>query len=179
MGKFYKIIKINIYIFASIILHSILFLTPINSLRVLIWKICGLKVGKNTYISNRVKIDFPWRVTIGKFTYINSGVYLDGRGGDIIICDKVDISENAKIYTLTHDIYSDDFKIKKGKVVIEDFVWICVDSIVLPNSVLSKGVVLSALSVFKGKSNSYTLYSGNHAIEVKKLPFTRSNNIQR
>jgi putative colanic acid biosynthesis acetyltransferase WcaF len=179
MAKFYKIIRINIYIVVSIFFHSVIFLTPFNKLRIIIWRSYGLKIGKKTYISNRVKIDFPWRVSIGESSYINAGVYLDGRGAEIIIKDKVDISENSKIYTLTHDIYSDDFKIKKGKVIIEDYVWICVNSIILPNSIISKGVVLSASSVFKGNSNAYTLYRGNPAVQIKPLSSTRSSKIIR
>ena len=169
-----KSIKRNAYLFASFCFHTLLKMTPFNIMRIILLKLAGVRVSSSSYIGRGVIFDFPWRLSIGKNCHISSGVYLDCRGGTIDIEDCVNISTDAIIYTLSHDIYSRDFKVKFGNIQIESFSWVCARSILLPKSTLEKGSVLAANSVFMGRSNKYTLYRGNPACEVSKLPSFRA-----
>jgi acetyltransferase-like isoleucine patch superfamily enzyme len=55
------------------------------------------------------------------------------------------------------------------KVVMEEFSNIGTNSIVLPGSILRKGVLLSAGSLLMGDTEEWGVYKGNPAVLVKKI----------
>ena len=56
-----------------------------------------------------------------------------------------------------------------GEVIMEEFSNIGTNSIVLPNSILRKGVLLTAGSVLIGDTEEWGVYKGNPAILIKKI----------
>ena len=112
------------------------------------------------------KIQGPKGISIGEHSYINSYCHLDGRGG-LRIGNNVNISNYTVIITASHDMKSPVFQYREGEVIIEDYCWIGSRAIVLDKSVLPKGSVLSAGSVYKGKGKSYGVYVGVPARYVK------------
>ena len=56
-----------------------------------------------------------------------------------------------------------------GDVVMEEFSNIGTNSIVLPNSILRKGVLLCAGSLLIGDTEEWGVYKGNPAVLVKKI----------
>jgi len=118
-------------------------------------------------------------LTIGANCHIGKFVYLDCRGGTIVIEQDSDVSEGAIIYTLSHDIQSENFCTKKGDVLIGARSWICARAIVLPGACIGKGNVLSANSVFSGASSEYNLLIGNLAKPVKKLLSNRASRVRK
>ena len=135
-----------------------------------------MKFGKGLILKRNIRLDFPWRLTIGDNCYISEGVYLDCRGGSILVKDTCDISMESIIFTLTHDIQSPYFSPKKGNVVINNRCWICARSVVLPGSELAEGCVLAANSVFSGQSEEFSLLVGVPAKLTKKLNINRAQN---
>lgn len=166
------------YIFAMSAINFMLAVVPFNLCRLIILKIIGVKIGRSVTIMRGVRLDFPWRLTIGDNCYIGSFVYFDCRGGSIAIGKNSDISEGALIYTLSHDIQSDDFVAKSGDVVVGERNWICARAIVLPGTRLGEGNVLSANSVFSGIAQSFTLLIGNPALPVKTLNSNRASRVR-
>jgi putative colanic acid biosynthesis acetyltransferase WcaF len=154
--------------------NLLLWILPSNLLRVMLLKLCGVTCGSRIKVSRGVRLDFPWRLKIGENSCIGRAVYLDCRGGSIHIGSNSDISEGAIIYTLTHDINSATFEIKSGNVIIESRCWVCARAIILPRTVLSKGSVLGANSVFSGRSIDFSLLVGNPARSVKQLSSQRA-----
>lgn len=96
---------------------------------------------------------------------INEYVLLDGRG-ELKIGNCCSVSKGVVIYTGSHEMHSETFEYYTKKVLIEDGVWVCVNSVVLPGSVMKDYSVLSANSVFKGISEKNGLYVGIPAIWV-------------
>jgi putative colanic acid biosynthesis acetyltransferase WcaF len=177
MAIFLKLRRI-IYVLVMSVVNFMLAVVPLNRSRLIILKILGVKVGCSVTIRRGLRLDFPWRLTIGDNCYIGSFVYLDCRGGFITIGNSSDISEGALIYTLSHDIQSDDFGGKCGDVVVGERTWICARAIVLPGTRIGVGSVLSANSVFSGIAPSFTLLIGNPAQHVKKLNVTRASHVR-
>lgn len=167
--------KPKIYIIFMHIFHFVYKYLPTNTMRILWLKVFGVKIGENNYISRSVKFDFPWRLYIGDNNFISNCVYLDCRGGFIFIGNSCDISSHVSIYTLSHNIYSANFEIKKMDITIGNKVWVCVDAILLPGSGISEGSVVGANSVVSEQLKSFSLYQGNPAIFIKKLPLTRAS----
>ena len=171
-------LKRKIYVVVLEFFRLAFMITPSNFLRVCMLKLAGAKVGPGTYVNSRVRFEFPWRITIGKSSYIGADVYLDCRGGNILIGDSVDISEGVFIYTLSHDIYSETFATKGADVNVGSFAWVCAGAKVLPATTMRNGCVLGANSVLTGTTNEYCLYSGVPAIFVKELPRNRSSMVR-
>lgn len=71
-------------------------------------------VGSGTFVMRRVEFSSPRNVRIGCNCVVNKRVLLDGRGGQLVIGNNVDIARDAIIWTLTHDPHDDYHKVKNG-----------------------------------------------------------------
>jgi acetyltransferase-like isoleucine patch superfamily enzyme len=58
-------------------------------------------------------------------------------------------------------------------VIIEEFSNIGTNAIILPGSILRRGVLLSAGSLLKGDTEEWGVYKGNPAVLVKKIDPTK------
>ncbi|MCD4486149.1 hypothetical protein LQR31_16885 [Chromobacterium vaccinii] len=166
------------YVILIELANSLLLILPFSILRVNFIRLLGGKIGAGTIIKRGVKLDFPWKLTIGKNCHISSSVYLDCRGGLIIIGNNSDISEQANIYTLSHDINSIYFCPKGKDINIGERVWICARSIVLPGSIIEDGCVIGANSVFSGHAESNALYQGVPCTKIKLLNIQRATQVR-
>lgn len=103
------------------------------------------------------------KITIGDNCVINSGCLLDGRGGNIIIKNNVDIARDTLIFTVGHDPHSDTHETIPRDVVVEDSVWIASRVIILPGVTIGKGSVVAAGSVVTKDVPSMAIVGGNPA----------------
>ena len=166
------------YVIAMDAINFILFIAPFSFFRLIILRLIGVKCGHHVEISRGIRLDFPWRLTIGENCYIGKNVYFDCRGGLIDIGDNTDVSEGALIYTLSHDIQSEDLGVKSGDVIIGKRCWICVRAIILPGTRLGEGNVLSSNSVYSGISSDFSLLVGNPAQPIKLLNSNRASRVR-
>jgi acetyltransferase-like isoleucine patch superfamily enzyme len=104
---------------------------------------------------------------------IGADVYIDYSGG-VEINDRVAISEGAKIFTHNHviqDKYKDWMKnpIKFTSIIIENYVWIGANAIILPSvKKIGEGAVIAAGAVLTKDAEPYGVYAGNPAIMITK-----------
>lgn len=114
---------------------SLIMLLPIHNFRIFFLRFLRMKIGKHTAICRGVDVRTPYRISIGSNTIVNKHVVLDGRG-EIFIGDNVDIAQEVNIWSLQHDYNSSTYSTKKGKVIIEDYVWLSSRVTVLPGLLL-------------------------------------------
>jgi acetyltransferase-like isoleucine patch superfamily enzyme len=171
-------IKRNLYILLLAIFQFIFRLTPFNSLRISLLRLAGSEIGDDNFISNKVRFEFPWRLLIGNNNYISDNVYLDCRGGSIVIGNNNDISIEAIFFTLSHDINSPQFVVKRGDIYIGNRSWVCARAIILPNTIVSDGVVVASNSTLRSNTIKNSLYSGVPCKLIKKLPSKRSSKVR-
>lgn len=126
---------------------SIICFFPVVSVRWVLLKLLFRKLGRKTWISLNVEIRCAYRISVGAYTNINKRVLLDGRGGELIIGNCVDIAQEVNIWTLEHDYNDPSYKAKGSGVVIEDYVWIASRATVLPGIRIGKGAVVAAGAV--------------------------------
>ncbi len=120
---------------------------PFHWLRKLIIKSQFKSVGKQTNFLIGIEYRKPKNISIGNNSVVNKRVLLDGRGGQLIIGNNVDIAQETNIWTLEHDVH-DDFHTDTGAdVIIEDYVWIASRVTILPGVKIGKGAVVAANSV--------------------------------
>ena len=146
-------------------LNGIVNKIPLWPIRYLFYRLCGMKIGKNSRIGIRTTIVYPKGMKIGNGVIINEDCYIDGRGG-VEIGDNTSISIYSKIITASHSKSSGVFEYHSNKTIIGQNVWIGTGAIILDNSSISDECVISAGSVFKGDSQKGKIYQGNPAIPL-------------
>jgi acetyltransferase-like isoleucine patch superfamily enzyme len=102
---------------------------------------------------------------------IGLDVYIDYSGG-VEIKNKVAISEGAKIFTHNHSIHDGEKNWKENPIVfspilIEDYVWIGADAIILPSvELIAEGSIIAAGAVLTKSTEAYGIYGGNPATKI-------------
>lgn len=112
-------------------------------------RLFGAKIGKKVIIRPSVKITYPWKVSIGDYSWIGDDVVLYSLG-EIEIGDNVVISQKSYLCTGSHDYLKLDFPISAKKIIIKDESWLATDVFVAPGITVGRGTVVgSRSSVYK------------------------------
>jgi acetyltransferase-like isoleucine patch superfamily enzyme len=128
-------------------------------IRLLALKAARAALGDDINLSPGVDVLSPWRLSIGSHTNIARHVHLDARG-TLVIGDNVNISEEVAVWTAEHDIQSAEFTMTRHAVVIEDYVWLCFRSIILPGVKLGRGCVVASGAVVTKEVPPFTVVAG-------------------
>lgn len=156
-------------------------------------------VGEDVFISSNVEIRRPHLVSMGNHVAIDSGVYITTVaeigdyvhlgpystiiGGEIgffkignfsglaagcrIICASDDYMGNGLIGPTIPKQYQ---AITAAPVVLEDFVTLGTNVIVMPGITLGEGSVVAACSIVTKNTEPWTFYIGNPARGIKERP---------
>jgi putative colanic acid biosynthesis acetyltransferase WcaF len=112
-------------------------------------RLFGAKIGKKVIIRPSAQITYPWKVTIGDYSWIGDEVVLYSLG-EIEIGANTVISQKSYICTGSHDYLQIDFPIFAKKITIKDECWLATDVFVAPGITIDKGTVVgSRSSVYK------------------------------
>jgi putative colanic acid biosynthesis acetyltransferase WcaF len=112
-------------------------------------RLFGAKIGKKVIIRPSVKVTYPWKLSIGDYSWIGDNVNLYTLG-EINIGNNVVISQRSYLCTGSHDYLQEDFPIYQKPINIRDQVWIATDVFIAPGITIGKGSVVGARSsVFK------------------------------
>jgi acetyltransferase-like isoleucine patch superfamily enzyme len=108
-------------------------------------------------------------VGIGSAPGLAPGCYIQGIG-KLYIGNYVGIGPNVGILSGTHQIF-DVRKYKHEKVIIGDYSWIGMNSVILPGVELGEYTIVQAGSVVKDSfKEGYCVIGGNPAKLIKKFP---------
>lgn len=158
-----------------------------------------MKIGDDVIIDDFIKIKHPELITIGDHIAIDFGFYcttklelgnyihispyvtcIGGKTAKFIAKGFNNIMSGARIICGS-DRFDDsglfgamipkELKGKQiiGEVIMQEFSNIGTNAIVLPNSTLRMGVLLTAGSVLIGDTEEWGVYKGNPAILIKKI----------
>lgn len=147
-----------------VVLNYIVNHIPCWTIRKLLYRLCGMKIGTGSRIAMGTKVVSPHKISIGDHCIINEMCYLDGRGG-LTLGNNVSVSIYTVILTASHKKNSRGFDYYKSPVVLEDRVWTGSRAIVLDGAYMEEGSVLGAGSVLKGRADQYGVYAGVPAIK--------------
>jgi putative colanic acid biosynthesis acetyltransferase WcaF len=112
-------------------------------------RLFGANIGRNVIIRPSVRITYPWKLTIGDYSWIGDNAELYTLG-EITIGKNAVISQKSYLCTGSHDFQSGSFDIYQKPIVVEDEAWIATDVYVAPGVTIGKGAVIGARSsVFK------------------------------
>ena len=122
-------------------------LTPhfLNGMRCAILRLFGAKIGKNVLIRPTARFTYPWKVTIGDYSWI---------GDDVVFysLDKINIgnhcviSQKSYLCTGSHDMRDRAFGLKTASLTVGDGAWVAADCFIAPGVNIGVNAVIGARS---------------------------------
>ncbi len=148
---------------------------------VLISRKCSIYSPQKISIGNNVRIDdfciLSGKITIGSHIHISAFSALYGSNHGIVLEDYTGMSPRSTIFSAMDD-FSGDYligpihpqemtNIAGGEVRVCKYSQLGVGSVMFPQSKLSEGAILGAMSLLKCKSEPWSVYAGIPAIKMK------------
>jgi len=127
----------------------------------------GAKIGKDVLLRPSVQITYPWKVSIGDYSWIGDEVVLYSLGKIIIGSNSV-ISQRSYLCTGSHDYQKIDFPIYSKKITIGNECWLATDVFVAPGVKIGNGAVIGARSTVIADISERTVNIGSPTREIKK-----------
>lgn len=132
-------------------------------------RILGKPLDESTTVLPPFYVDYGKPVNIGKGCFIQQCCTFFGRGG-ITIGDGVFIGPKCNLITINHDPDPENRSATYGRpIVIEDKVWIGINSTILPGVKIGYGSIVGAQSVVTRDVPPMTIVAGNPARIIKKI----------
>ena len=132
-------------------------------------QIIGRKVDESVTLLPPFYVDFGNNIRIGKRCWIQQGCTFFDRGG-ITIGNDVFIAPKVNLITINHDSDPENRSATYGRpIVIEDKVWIGINSTILPGVTVGYGSIVGANSVVTHDVSPYTVVGGNPAKFIKEI----------
>jgi putative colanic acid biosynthesis acetyltransferase WcaF len=130
-------------------------------------RLFGARVGKGLVIKIRVRIKYPWRLTIGDHCWLGEDVWIDNLE-QVTIGSHVCLSQGSMLLTGNHDYTRTDFPYRLGRIVLEDGVWIGARAVVCADVVCYTHAILTVNSVATRPMTPWQIYTGNPAVAVRQ-----------
>lgn len=139
-----------------------------SSLRVVLLRAFGARIGRDVVVRANVNISFPWRLAVNDHVWIGDDVGILSLA-DVTIESNVCISQRAYLCTGSHDYRREDFKLVTRPITIRTGSWIAAAAFIAPGVKVGVGAVVAAGSVVTRDVPPNTLVRGNPAEIVKEL----------
>ena len=151
---------VNAVVFAS-------WLMPVSAPKRTILRLFGATVGKAVVIKPRVNIKYPWKLSVGDYSWVGEGVWVDNL--DFVeIGSNVCVSQGARFLTGNHNYNSPNFDLFTGPIVVDDGVWIGAFSVICPGAKVRRDAVLLVRSVARGEIAASTICAGDPARQIRE-----------
>jgi len=154
---------VNIFFFKSAMI-------PSSGLKCMLLRLFGASVGKGVNIKPSVNIKYPWRLTIGDYSWIGENAWIDNLD-EVVIGAHCCVSQGAMLLCGNHNFRKSTFDLITGKIILEDGVWIGAQSVVCPGVHCKSHSVLAVKSVATRMLEPWSIYQGNPAVKVKDRIF--------
>ena len=118
-------------------------------LRVALLRAFGASVGTGVVIRHRVRVLWPWKLTVGDNTWIGEDAWLLNLE-PITLGASVCLSQGAFLCTGSHDRHSPRFAYDNGPIVVEDRAWVAARAMVLRGVTVGAGAVVGAGALVLG-----------------------------
>jgi putative colanic acid biosynthesis acetyltransferase WcaF len=159
-------VKILLWYFVN----TLFFINPLNpfsSLKIVLLKLFGAKIGKGVHIKPGAHIKYPWLLNIGNHVWIGENVWIDNLA-KVTIGNNVCISQGAMLLCGNHNYKKATFDLIVGEIVLEEGAWVGAKSVVCPGVTLKSHAILAAGSVAAKTLDAYAIYQGNPAIKIRE-----------
>jgi putative colanic acid biosynthesis acetyltransferase WcaF len=137
--------------------------------RVLMLRLFGANIGTDVLIRHRVRVLWPWKLSVGDRCWIGEGAWILNLE-PVRIGHDVCVSQEALLCTGSHDYRRPDFRYRNAPITIGDGSWVAARALVLPGVRVGAGAVVAAGAVVSTDVADETLLtlSGARPIEAAK-----------
>lgn len=142
-------------------------LSALSSVKVMVLRMFGAKIGKGVVIKQGVRIKYPWLLEVGDHVWIGELVWIENHS-KVRIGNHACISQGAMLLCGNHDYTKSTFDLMVGEITLEEGVWIGAKALVCPGVTCHSHSVLSVCSVASKNLEAYSIYRGNPAVKVKE-----------
>lgn len=152
------------------LINVLFFINPlslISSVKIILLRLFGAKVGKGVHIKPGVNIKYPWFLEIGNNVWIGENVWIDNLT-NVILENNVCISQGALLLCGNHNYKKQTFDLIVGEINLKEGSWVGAKAIVCPGVTLNSHAILSVGSVATKTLEAYAIYQGNPAIKVRE-----------
>jgi len=156
----------TVFVFAAwYLVKCFFFLSPLPwPSRVRVWwlRLFGGRVGRDVYLKPRVNIHYPWKISIGDYTWVGEEVC-------IINFESVDIgkhcclSQRATVCAGNHDYRDPAMRYRNAPITLADGCWIACGAFVGPGITVGVDAMVSAGSILNANVADRVIVQGNPA----------------
>ena len=129
-------------------------------------RLFGARIGQGVLLRPSVRITYPWKLSIGDYSWIGDDVNLYTLG-KIEIGSHVVISQRAYLCTGNHNFAKPTFDIFARPIVVQDQAWVASDVFIAPGVTIGFGCVVGARSTVFNNLPAGKICFGNPAIPVR------------
>ncbi|HWV65712.1 WcaF family extracellular polysaccharide biosynthesis acetyltransferase [Chitinophaga sp.] len=158
--------KVLLWYFCNYYIFNSAFPWP-YSLKGRLLKLFGARIGKGFVIKTKVRIKYPWLLTVGDHCWIGESVWIDNLA-PVTLGNHVCLSQGALLLTGNHDYKRADFPYRLGPINIDNGAWIGAMAVVCAGVTCGSHAVLTVNSVASKDLQPWLIYSGNPAMAVRK-----------
>lgn len=120
-------------------------LHQLNGLRCWILRQFGAKIGKGVVIRPTVRVTFPWKLSIGDYSWVGDDVVLYSLD-TIQLGSHCVVSQECYLCTGSHDLQDPAFGLHVAPIVIGNGAWVATDCFIAPGVTIGANTVVGARS---------------------------------
>lgn len=140
-----------------------------HRLRCSLLRLFGAKIGTGVVIRPTARITYPWKLTIGDYSWIGDNVVLYSLD-EINIGSHSIISQNCYLCTGSHNIHSPNFTLKTAPITIGNGVWVASDCFIAQGIKIGSNSIIGARSTVLSNIPAEYLAWGNPCKPYKNRP---------
>jgi len=140
---------------------------PVSSSKAGLLRLFGARIGKGVYIKPRVRVKYPWYLTVGDHCWLGEDLWIDNLA-QVTIGSNVCVSQGAYLCTGNHDWTTPDMKLFRRPIALQDGSWVGAKAVVCPGVVVGTGAVVTAASVATKDVPEFEIWSGNPACYLRR-----------
>jgi putative colanic acid biosynthesis acetyltransferase WcaF len=137
-----------------------------NSLKRMLLRIFGAKIGKGVILKPKVNIKYPWMLGVGNHSWIGEGVWIDNLG-HVEIGANCCLSQGVMLLCGNHNFSVSGFDLTVKEITLEEGVWLGAKSTVTQGVTCYSHSVLTVGSVASKNLEAYSINRGNPAEKIK------------
>jgi putative colanic acid biosynthesis acetyltransferase WcaF len=111
--------------------------------RVALLRAFGATIGEGVLIRHRVRVLWPWKLTVGDDCWIGEGVWLLNLE-PILLGHDVCLSQEAFLCTGSHDRFSPSFEYDNAPITVNDSAWVGARAMILRGVTVGERAVIGA-----------------------------------
>jgi putative colanic acid biosynthesis acetyltransferase WcaF len=132
-------------------------------------RLFGARIGRDVLVRPSVRITYPWKLSIGDYSWVGDYAELYTLG-PIEIGRCAVVSQYAYLCTGSHDMGSPTFEIFQKPIQIGDGAWVAAGAFIHPGVTIGQGSVVAARSVVNSDTEPFLVYAGAPARPIGERP---------